>query len=679
MMTPTNPLLDALALPHFDTITPDAIPPALDAAIAEHEAVVARLVETRPTRFAEVWLPLERANNLLTAIWSAVSHLNGVADTPELRAAYMAGQERLTEHYMHVEQNRDLYDVLVALSVSPEFAMLPDADRVAVEHAIRDAKLSGVALEPAERDRFRAISVELSSLRTAFSSAVLDATDAWSEHVVDETRLSGLSGADKAMLAAAAREKGLEGWLVTLQYPSVSAVLSFAEDRDLRFKVYEAYSTRASDRGPNAGEFDNSPRIERILQLRHEAARLLGFADPVERSLATKMAPGAGEVVAFLRDLARRAKPAAERDVAELREFAAERLGIEDLQPWDVGFASDRLRMDRYAVDEQEVRAYFPVERVMTGWKTLLGRLFGIRLVERDDVALYHPDARYFDVVDDTGLVFAGLYLDLHARTGKRGGAWMAQARPRLNDGNAVTVPVAYLVCNFAPTGGATPSLLSHDDVTTLLHETGHCLHHLFTRVNRPSIAGTNGFEWDAVELPSQLMEDFAWDRDVLTGMSGHHETGEPLPAALFDRMVEARQFQSGLFIVRQLEFALFDLFLHLGTMGSDPMEVVEAVRDEVAVIRPPEWNRFPHSFGHIFSGGYAAGYYSYLWAEVLAADGFQRFAEAGLVDRATGDALRHEVLSRGATRPAAESFKAFRGRDPEPGAMLVRRGLTDA
>ena len=674
----TSPLADPLALPDFTALTPDAIAPALDAAIARHAGAVATVTHDRPADFEHAWLPLERAEAAIDALWSAVSHLRGVADTPELRAAHAAGQEKLVQHSMAVAQNRELFDVLAALAASSGFAALPLANRVAVEHALRDFTLAGVALDDDKRARFAELSVELASLSNDFGSAVLDATDAWTLHLTDEARLAGLSPTDKAMFAAAARARELEGWLVTLQMPSVSAVLTFAEDRDLRADVYGAFGTRASDRGPNAGVYDNGPRIARLLELRREAAALLGFADPVAWSLATKMAPNAGEVLAFLRDLGRRARPAAERDIAELQRFAADTLGIADLQPWDVGFAANRLRQARYAVDEQEVRQYFPVERVTEGWQALLARLFGIRLVERNDVALYHQDARYFDVVDEAGETFSGLYLDLHARAGKRGGAWMAQARPRLRDGNMVRVPVAYLVCNFAPKSDDAPSLLSHNDVVTLLHETGHCLHHLFTRVDRPSIAGTSGFEWDAVELPSQLMEDFAWDVGVLTGMSGHHATGAPLPPELFERMVAARRFQSGLFIVRQLEFALFDLLLHLGTIGSDPMEVIAAVRDEVAVIRPPEWHRFPHSFSHIFAGGYAAGYYSYLWAEVLAADGFQRFAEAGLVDRATGTALREEVLARGATRPAADSFRAFRGRDADPFAMLVRHGLLE-
>lgn len=672
----TVDLSDATVLPPFPAIVPDVITPALNAALADHEAVVARLTATRPTQFADAWLPFERSNVAVTALWSAVSHLQTVADTPELRAAHAAGQSQLVETMMRVQQNRDLHDLFAAVSNSPDFADLALANRVAVEHAMRDARLAGVALAPDARERLAAISVELSMLSNAFAGAVLDASDAWVEHIADARSLAGLSPADKAMLAGAARTRGMDGWVVTLHQPSVMAVLTFAEDRGLRERVYHAYGTRASDQGPNAGRFDNGERIARILALRREGAALLGFSDPVEWSLATKMARDAAEVLAFLRDLARRARPFAEHEMADLRAFAATELGLDGLQAWDVGFASNRLRMLRHAIDETQVRAYFPVERVMHGWRILLKRLFGIHFVARDDIALWHPDARYLDVVGADGIVFAGLYLDLHARPGKRGGAWMAEARPRLDDGNVPTVPVAYLTCNFTPKIEDGPALLNHADVVTLLHETGHCLHHLFTQVDRPSVAGMAGVEWDAIELPSQLMEDFAWDREVLTVMSGHYETGAPLPDTLFGRMVAARHFQSGMVLVRQIEFALFDLLLHMGTSGDDPMTVIEAVRDEVAVVRPPAWHRFPHAFSHIFAGGYASGYYSYLWAEVLAADGFGRFAEAGLLDRTTGDAFRNEVLARGATRPMAESFRAFRGRDAELTALLERRGL---
>jgi len=674
-----NPLLDTRALPRFAEITADHIAPALDDALARHAATIETLVRDKPASFAEAWLPFERADAELSAIWAAVSHLHSVADSPELRAAYQEGEQRLVTNGIMVGQNRALYEVFEALAATPEFAALPQADRVAVEHALRDFRLSGVALEEAARERFKAVSVELATLSNEFGSAVLDATDAWEELITDEADLAGVSDTDKAMLAAAAAAKGQSGWRVTLQQPSVNAILTFAENRALRARVYQAFGTRASDQGPQAGQFDNSGRIARILELRREAAQLLGFADPVQWSLATKMASDGGAVLSFLRDLAARAKPAAQRDLDELKAFAAEKLGIADLQPWDVGFASNRLRQALYAVDEAEVRGFFPVDKVMQGWQMLLERLFGIRLAQRTDASLYHPDARFYDVVDESGTVIAGLYLDLFARPGKRGGAWMGEARPRRHDGDHVQVPVAYMVCNFSPAGPDAPSLLSHSDVGTLLHETGHCLHLLLTEVNRPSIAGTTGFEWDAVELPSQLMEDFAWDRQVLTAMSGHYRTGEPLPEDLFDRLLRARHFQAGLFLIRQIEFALFDMLLHLGTMGSDPVEVIEAVRDEVAVIRPPEWHRFPHAFAHIFAGGYASGYYSYLWAELLAADGFMAFVESGLLDRATGDRFRSEVLARGATRPAAESFRAFRGRDPDPRAMLVRHGLEDA
>lgn len=672
----TNPLLDTLALPRFGDIRPDQIASALDQAIAEHRTVVARIVETRPTRFADAWMPLERAEAVIVGIWSAVSHLHAVADTPELRAAYAAGQVRLVENQLQTLQNDALYEVLAALTRTAGFAQLPEADRAAVEHRIRDFRLSGVALAAEDRARYAALSLELTQLSTAFGNDVLDATDAWFEHVEEEALLAGLAEADKAMFADAARARGLSGWVVTLQMPSVNAVLTFAENRGLRERVYTASGTRASDQGPHAGQFDNSARIADILARRHEAARLLGFADPVAWALATRMAPSAGDVLAFLHDLAARAKPAAETELAELADYAAAHLGIAELQPWDIAYVGERMRQARYVVDEKEVRAHFPVERIIAGWQRLLDRLFGIRLIARPDIAVYHPDACYYDVVNEQGSVFAGVYVDLHARAGKRGGAWMAQARPRLNDGNVHRLPVAYLVCNFAPKSEGNPSLLSHKEVITFLHETGQCLHHLFTRVDRPNIAGTNGFEWDAIELPSQLMEDFAWDRAVLRDMSGHYETGAPLPDAVFDTLIAARHFLSGMFIVRQVEFALFDLLLHLGTLGSDPVEVIEAVRDEVAVVRPPLWHRFPQAFTHIFAGGYASGYYSYLWAEVLAADGFRRFAEAGLIDRATAASFRDEVLSRGASRPAAESFRAFRGRDADPGAMLARHGL---
>ncbi|MDO7835639.1 M3 family metallopeptidase [Sphingobium sp. HBC34] len=671
-----NPLLDCHALPHFDRIDPADIEPALDRVLADHEAVVRHIVGSRPQRFDLAWMPLERADVAISAVWSVVSHLCGVADTPELRAAYAAGQARLIAHNSKVMQNEALYAVLADLRAADGFRHLADADRAVVDRALRDFRLAGVALPPADRARYAEIRLELSALSTAFGNAVLDATDAWFEHVEDEAMLAGIPAADRAMFAQEAHKRGLTGWVVTLHQPSVSAVLGFADSRALRERVYTASGTRASDQGPQAGRFDNSQRMSHILQLRAEAARLLGFADAAEWSLATKMAANPAQVLTFLRDLGDKARTAAQRDLDSLRAFAEQALGLESLEPWDIGIVAERLRQARYSVDEQEVRAYFPVDRVLAGWRMLLERLFGIHLVARPDIAVYHPDICYYDVLDEGGTVFAGVYLDLHARQGKRGGAWMAQARPRISDGAVQRGPVAYLVCNFAPLMEGSPCLLSHKDVQTLLHETGHCLHHLFTRVDRPDIAGTNGFEWDAIELPSQLMEDFAWDRDILTGMSGHHQTGETLPGALFDKLLAARHFLSGMALVRQIEFAQFDLLLHAGEPDDDPMRVIETVRKEVAVVRPPHWHRFPHAFTHIFSGGYVAGYYGYLWGEILAADGFQQFAEAGLLDRDTATLFREEVLSRGASRPAAVSFRAFRGRDADPQALMRRHGL---
>ncbi len=664
---------DPQALPPFGHVTPADIASGLNDVLADHARVVDDIASRRPIDFAEAWLPFEQANDRLEAVWSVARHLHGVADTAELRAVFMRAQERLTGYTSEVGQNRGLYEALSGLAKTERFQKLPDADRRAVEHAVRGFDLAGVGLPEDARARFREVSVELSRLSSEFGSAVLDATDAWAELVCSEDTLVGLSDADKEMLAAAAGERGETGWLVTLRMPCVHAVLSFAEDRSLRERLYTAYATRASDQGPQAGQFDNTGRIDRILALRREAASLLGFESPAQRSLETKMATSAEDVVEFLRDLARRAMASASKDLDEIRQFAADSLGIEDLAAWDIAFVAERLRRERFGIDEERIRQYFPVDAVLRGWGDLLSKLYGITMSARMDVAVWHKDVMFFDVRDEDGRVIAGMYLDLYARAGKRSGAWMDQARSRLADG---TTPIAYLVCNFAPPGNDAPSLLRHEDIVTFLHETGHVLHHLFTEVDRPSIAGTNGFEWDAIELPSQLMEDFAWNYGVLSSMSGHRLTGERLPPDIFERMQSARGFMSGMALLRQVEYALFDLQAHIQADQVPPLEVLDRVRSEVAVSVPPSWDRFPHAFNHIFAGEYAAGYYSYLWAEVLAADGFEAFAEAGLTDRTTGDRFRKEVLARGASRPASESFASFRGRAPDAEALLRRRGL---
>jgi oligopeptidase A len=679
-MSETNPLLDHDALPSFAQMRPEHVAHAVDAVLAEHGSVIdAVSAPGVPRDFGHVMLAKERADFRLARTWSPVSHLHSVADTPELRAAYAEALPKLTAHALEVGQNRAFYEAVRGVADAEGFEALPRAERRVVEHALRDFRLSGVSLEEPARTRFREIGIELSRLSTEFSNAVLDATEAWSEPVADEAALAGLPASDRAVLRSYAAAKGLDGWLVTLQQPSVQAVLTHADDRALRERVYRANHTRASDQGPNAGQFDNGERIERIVALRHEAAQLLGFADAAELSVEPKMARSPDEAIAFLRDLAARAKPNALRELDEMKAYAAETLSIADLQPWDTAYVAEKLRRERYSIDEERIKAYFPLPKVLGGLAELFGQLFGIRLERRDDIETWHPDAAYYDVLDADGTAAAGVYLDLFARTGKRGGAWMDVCRPRFRDADRLHLPVAYLTCNFAPATADAPALLTHRDVLTLLHEFGHVLHHLLTEVDLPSVGGINGFEWDAVELPSQLMENFAWDRRALDLLSGHVETGEPLPDALFDGMLAARRFQAGIFLVRQLEFALFDLLLHRSydpARGAQPLRLLDAVRREVAAIVPPAWNRFPHTFTHIFAGGYAAGYYSYLWAELLSADAFERFEEAGVLSTDAGAALRREVLAVGATRPALESFTAFRGREPQPEALLRSYGL---
>lgn len=683
-MNQANPLLDDAELPAFSQISPADVTPAIDALLADSRASIAALTAPgAPRDFASVMLPQERLDQRIAHAWSPVSHLHSVADSEALRKVYGPAEEKLTDHALEVGQNRDLYAVVQAVADAPDFASLSRAQRALVEHALRDFKLSGVALEEPARSRFREIGVELSKLSTEFSNAVLDATDAWHERITDERDLAGIPESGRAVLRQYAKEQGLDGYLVTLKQPSVQAVMTYADNRGLRERAYWAYQTRASDQGPHAGKYDNSERIERIMALRHEAAQLLGFANAAEESLATKMATASADVLAFLRDLAARAKPVAQKELATLRDFASNELHIDNLESWDVAYAAEKLRQKQYDLDEEQLKPYFPLPAVIEGLFSLVHRLYGINLTPREDVDVWHPDVRYYDVTDKSGRVFAGAYVDLYARSGKRGGAWMDTCRARFDDGAHRQVPVAFLTCNFAPPTEGRPALLTHDDVLTLFHEFGHGFHHLLTEVPLPSIGGIEGVEWDAVELPSQFMENFGWNREALDLFAKHWETGERLPDELFERMLAARHFHAGLFLVRQLEFALFDFLLHLEfdpAKGARTLAVLEQARHEVAVLHPPAWQRFPHAFSHIFAGGYAAGYYSYLWAELLSADAFGAFEESaqsqGVISAETGDRFRREILAVGASRPALESFIAFRGRKPEPDALLRSHGL---
>jgi oligopeptidase A len=684
-MSHDNPLLRDDTLPAFSQIRPEHVPPAIDALLADYRDAINDLLAAGARHdFASVMLTQERLEQRLARAWAPVSHLHSVADSEALRAVYGPAEEKLTEHAIELGQNRDLYAAVQSLADAPDFAGLPRAERALVEHALRDFRLSGVALEEPARSRFREIGVELSKLSTEFSNAVLDASEAWHEHVSDERDLAGIPESGLAVLRQYAEDQQLAGYLVTLKQPSVQAVLTYADNRGLRERVYWAYQTRASDQGPNAGRFDNGARIEKIMALRHEAAQLLGFANAAEESLATKMASSPTEVMEFLHDLAARARPVAQQELATLREFARRELKLDNLESWDVGYASEKLRQQRYALDEEQLKPYFPLPAVIEGLFGITATLYGITLAEREGVDVWHPAVRYYDVRDADGRVFAGAYVDLYARNGKRGGAWMDVCRARFDDGAQRQLPVAFLTCNFAPPTDGKPALLTHDDVLTLFHEFGHGLHHLLTGIALPSIGGIEGVEWDAVELPSQFMENFGWNRQALDLFARHYQTGERLPDELFGRMLAARHFHAGLFLVRQLEFALFDFLLHLDydpAQGARTLAVLEDVRKQVAVLHPPAWQRFPHGFSHIFAGGYAAGYYSYLWAELLSADAFGAFEEQAaasgtMMDRATGERFRREVLAVGASRPALESFMAFRGRKPEPEALLRSHGL---
>ena len=679
-MTQTqNPLLADGELPAFSAITPDQVLPAIDAVLADYQAQVGRLTaDPHARRFDTLIAPLERMEERLGRSFAPVSHLHGVKDSPALREAYSAALEKITEHGSALGQNRALFEAVEAVRQADEFARLDRAQQTLVEDSLRDFRLSGVALQEPARTRFREIQNQLSKVETEFEEAVLDATDAWTRPVT-AAELAGLPDSVRSMLAHAAKDKQHDGWLATLKGPVVQAILTFADDRALRETVYTAYNTRASDQGPHAHAHDNSARIGEILALRHEAAQLLGFASSAELSLVDKMAGSPTRVLGFLRDLAAKAKPVAECELQALREFTASELAIADLQPWDIAYASEKLRERRYDFSEEDIKPYFPLPQVMAGLFALAERVFGTRLVERAGIDSWHPDVQFFDVLDADGSVRAGVYLDHFSRSGKRGGAWMDVCRAPLMQGPTRRRPIAFLTCNFAPPSDGKPSLLTHNEVLTLFHEFGHGLHHLLTEVNWPSVGGISGVEWDAVELPSQFMENFAWQREALNEFARHYQTGEALPEALFQKMLAARHFHAGLFLMRQLEFALFDFRLHHEfdlARGARTLELLTEVRDEVAVVKPPAWHRFPHAFTHIFSGGYAAGYYSYLWAEVLSADAFAAFEESGVFDAETGARYRREILAVGGSRPALESFIAFRGREPQPEALLRNHGL---
>jgi len=631
--------------------------------------------------------PLEDANERLSRAWGQVAHLHAVIDSPPLREAYNANLPKITQYYTELGQNEALFAKYRLLRDAPEFTALGAPRKAIVEHALRDFRLGGAALPADKKARFAEIQDEAARRSAKFSQNLLDATNAYSIVLEDPARVAGIPDDVLGAAREAAQKAGRAGWKFTLHMPSYLPVMQYAEDRALREAMYRAYATRASEFGNAA--WDNTPLIRRLLQLRREEAQLLGYASFADVSLVPKMASSPAEVIAFLEDLARRARPQAEHDADELRAFARDKLGIERLEAWDLAYAAEKLRLARYAFSDHEVKQYLPEDVVLEGLFRVAEALYGVR-IRPAQAAVWHPDVRFFEVLDPQGALLGQFYVDLYARESKRGGAWMDDAVTRRRRAARIQLPVAYLNCNFSrPTGGK-PALLTHDDVSTLFHEFGHCLHHLLTRVEDLGVAGINGVEWDAVELPSQFMENFCWEWEVVARMTRHVDTGETLPRSLFERMLAAKNFHSGLAMLRQIEFAMFDMRLHTEFEPAGDatiLSLLDDVRAKVAVLVPPAFNRFPNSFSHIFGGGYAAGYYSYKWAEVLSADAYSAFEESrdardgatGVLDPQTGARFRDEILAVGGSRPAAESFLAFRGRAPRVDALLRHNGMIAA
>jgi len=680
----SNPLLDFSGLPRYSSIKPEHVAPAIDQLLAENRSLVTRLTdETRPATWGEFAEPLDDANERLARAWGAVSHLHAVDDNAGIREAYNATLPRITQYWTELAQNPGLYGKYKALRSSPEFGALSQAQRKIVENELRDFRLNGAELSPEKKRRFAAIQEELAALEARFSENLIDATNAFS--VVLENRIES-SGIPEDVLQAAeeaARKTGDKGWKFTLHAPSYVPVLQYAENRALREMLYRAYVTRASEFG--RADLDNTPLIAKEVRLRAEKARLLGYGSFAEYSLVPKMADSPRAVLDFLDDLAARALPFARRDFLELKEYARAHLGLDDLKAWDIAFASERLRANRYAFSEQEVKQYFPESTVVEGMFHVVETLYDIR-ISPDSGEAWHPDVRVFRIAGAGGELIGRFYLDLYARETKRGGAWMDEAIARRRTRGGLQTPAAYLICNFAAPIGGKAALFTHDEVITLFHEFGHGLHHLLSRIDYLGVSGIRGVEWDAVELPSQFMENFCWEWEVLSRMTAHVESGQPLPRMLFDKMVAAKNFQSGMQTVRQIELSLFDIRLHHDfdlSATRTPLKLLDEVREQVAVVIPPEYNRLPNGFSHIFAGGYAAGYYSYKWAEVLSADAYSLFEDNrgsnGVLDPRTGARFRDEILAVGGSRPALDSFKAFRGREPRIDALLRHNGMIAA
>ena len=674
-----NPLLNFTGLPRFAEIKPEHVSPAIMQLLTENRALITRLLtDTAQPTWHNFIVPMEDANERLTRAWGPVGHLNAVMNSAELREAYNATLPIITQYYAELGQNLALFKKFKLLRNSHEYTGLSAARKKIIENELRDFRLGGAELADDKKARYLEIQERLSKLSSRFSDNLLDATNDYTLLVEDENELSGLP--DDVLQAAqeAAKATGKTGWLFTLKAPSYMPIMQFADNRALREKMYRAYSTRASEFGKP--DWDNTPLMEEIIKLRGEEAKLLGFANFSELSLASKMASSTQQVLEFMRELSRRARSFAEKDLAELRTFVRTELRLPDLQSWDIGYASEKLREQRYAFSEEEVKQYFPEDAVLPGMFKLIETLYGLQ-IKASSAPVWHDDVRFFDIRNQQQQLVGQFYLDLYARNSKRGGAWMDDVISRRRLSSGIQTPVAYLNCNFSPPVGGKPAVFTHDEVITLFHEFGHGLHHLLTEVEDLAVSGIHGVEWDAVELPSQFMENFCWEWNVLKDMTRHVENGAALPRALFDKMLAAKNFQSGLQTLRQIEFSLFDMLMHShfeAGGGKSILQLLDEVRAEVAVLIPPAFQRFPHSFSHIFSGGYAAGYYSYKWAEVLSADAYSLFEEHGVLNPDVGARFRSEILAMGGSRDAMQSFTAFRGREPSIDALLRHNGLIE-
>jgi oligopeptidase A len=676
-----NLLIQTEELPAFENINVSDVEPTIDKLLAESRIIVQSLLaNTKNYNWDNLLQTLEDMNDKLNRTWSPASHLHSVADNDQLREAYNNCISKLSDYSTEMGQNEELFHAYEQIAGADSFKFLSTAQQKIVTNSLRDFQLSGIALDTKAKERYKLIQQQLSKLQTKFEENLLDATHAWRKLITDKDELEGLPESCIELAAQTAKDVGKEGWIFTLEFPSYMPVMQYADNASLREEIYGAYVTRASEKGPNAGQFDNSEIMNKILQYRTEKAKLLGFESYAHYSLATKMAENTNEVLDFLNNLIERTKKYAEQEYEELTLFAKETANVPRLQAWDVVYYSEKLRQKKFDISQEELRAYFSVNQVIEGLFAITEKLYGVTINQREGVQIWHKDVMFYDILNQEGEISGSFYLDLFARRHKRGGAWMDECIVRKKTSTGIQNPVAYLTCNFSPPLGDKPALLTHDEVTTLFHEFGHGLHHMMTKIEYSGVSGINGVPWDAVELPSQFMENWCWEKEALDLFARHIDSGEILDNKIFKKMMKARTFQAGMKMLRQLEFSLFDYRLHMEFAISDSLiiqDLLDEIREKVAVVETPDFNRFQHSFAHIFAGGYAAGYYSYKWAEVLSADAFSKFEERGIFDKKTGKAFLQSILEQGGSREPMDLFIEFRGRKPSIEPLLRHSGIT--